>query len=252
MNERIRALREESLNAVPRISPERARLITEFYRSAEARRVSAPVRRALAFRHVLAHKTIWIGDGELIVGERGPAPKATPTYPEITAHSLEDLQILDSRPKIPYRVDAETLRIYRDEILPFWQGATQRDRLFEQMTPEWRAAFDAGVFTEFMEQRAPGHTVLDDKIYRKGMRDIQAEIDARLAALDFHGDPGAWAKQEELRAMRIAADAIVIFAERHAAKARELAAAAGDPARRAKLERIAAVCDRVPAARPWR
>lgn len=250
MNERIRALREESLNAVTRISPERARLITEYYRSAEARRVSAPVRRALAFRHVLAHKTIWIGDGELIVGERGPSPKATPTYPEITAHSLEDLQILDSRPKIPYRVDAETLRIYRDEILPFWQGATQRDRLFEAMTPEWRAAFDAGVFTEFMEQRAPGHTVLDDKIYRKGMRDIQAEIDARLAALDFHGDPCAWSKQEELRAMRIAADAIVLLAERHAARARELAAAAPDPARRAELERIAAVCDRVPAHAP--
>lgn len=250
MNERIRALREESLNAVPRISPERARLITEFYRSAEARRVSAPMRRALAFRHVLAHKTIWIGDGELIVGERGPVPKATPTYPEVTAHSLEDLQILDSRPKIPYRVDAETLRIYRDEILPFWQGATQRDRLFEGMTPEWRAAFDAGVFTEFMEQRAPGHTVLDDKIYRKGMRDIQTEIDARLAALDFHGDPGAWDKQEELQAMRIAAEAIGIFAERHAARARELAAAASDPARRAELERIAAVCDRVPAHAP--
>ena len=64
-----------------------------------------------------------------------------------------------------------------------------RDMLFSEMTDEWKAAYEAGIFTEFMEQRAPGHTVLDDKIYHKGMLDFIADIDDRLAGLDFLHDP---------------------------------------------------------------
>ena len=250
MNERIRRLREESLAAVPRLTPERARLLTEFYRSGDAKGQSIPVQRAMAYRHVLSHQPVWIGRGELIVGERGPEPKATPTYPEITTHSVEDLDILDTRPKTSFKVDAAMKAVYRDEIIPFWRGQTQRERIFAQMEPEWLAAYEAGLFTEFMEQRAPGHTVLDGKIYRKGLRDFQADIDAAIARLDFLADPEAFAKREELRAMRIAADAVIRFAERHAERAEELAAAEANPARAQELRDIAAVCRRVPAHAP--
>jgi len=164
MNERIARLREQSLEAKPAISMERAVLITDFYKSDIAGRVSVPVLRALAFKHFLANKAIYVGDGELIVGERGPAPKATPTYPEICTHSMEDLEILNSREKIPYRVGDEERRIHAASILPFWRGRSLRDRLFEEMSDEWKASYEAGMFTEFMEQRAPGHTVLGDKI----------------------------------------------------------------------------------------
>ncbi len=164
MTERIAKLREQSLAAVPSISAERALLLTEFYRSGNAERVSVPVARALAFAHILAHKTICINPGELIVGERGPAPKATPTYPEICTHSLADLEILHSRPKISFVVDEDTRRAYEQVIIPFWRGRTMRERIFAEMDREWCQAYEAGVFTEFMEQRAPGHTVLDAKI----------------------------------------------------------------------------------------
>ena len=167
MNDRIRKLREQSVNAVPYISPERASLITEFYKSDVANNVSPPVCRALAFKYVMEHKTICINEGELIVGERGPAPKAVPTYPELTAHSLKDLKILDSRKKISFKVSSETKKLYKYVIIPFWKGRTIREKVFHEMSKEWKTAFDAGVFTEFMEQRAPGHTVLDDKIYCK-------------------------------------------------------------------------------------
>ena len=116
---RIHALREQSVGAQPSISPERAILITEFYRSPEAGQVSVPVRRALAFRHIMVNKTLYIGDGELIVGERGPAPRATPTYPEACIHSLEDLDMLDTREKTPYAVDDETKRVYESDIIPY-------------------------------------------------------------------------------------------------------------------------------------
>ena len=249
MSPRVKRLREESLAAEPVISPERARLITEFYRNDRGSR-SAPVTRALAFAHLLANKEIWIGDGELIVGEKGPRPRHVPTYPELCCHSLADLEVLDSRDKVSFRVSDETRRLYADEIIPFWQGRSMRERLFAAMTPEWHAAFSAGVFTEFMEQRAPGHTVLDDKIYHQGMLDFKRRISARIEALDYFNDPRAYDKYEELVAMGIAADALIAYAHRHAEKARALAESTPDPARRQELLRIAAVCDRVPAHAP--
>ena len=86
MNDRVKRLREQSVTTHPYISTERAELITEFYQSGVIDAVSTPVARALAFKYILEHQTICINDGELIVGERGPAPKATPTYPELCCH----------------------------------------------------------------------------------------------------------------------------------------------------------------------
>jgi pyruvate formate-lyase/glycerol dehydratase family glycyl radical enzyme len=249
MTPRVERLRRESLEAKPYISTERAELVTEAYGRA-GDNVPAPLVRAAAFRHLMEHKTIYIGEGELIVGEKGPAPKATPTFPELCCHSLEDLDLLDSREKIPFAVSPEARTLYEERIIPFWRGKTIRERLFAAMTPEWKAAFDAGVFTEFMEQRAPGHTVLDDKIYSKGFVDFKREIERSLAALDRAGDPRAAEKKIELEAMRISADALIRFAARHAEKARCLARAESDPVRAAELERIAAVCERVPAHAP--
>ena len=246
MNERIRQLREQSLQAGPTISSERAILITEFYRRNDHSTISAPMKRALAFKYLLEHKSIRILEGELIVGERGPGPKQTPTYPEITIHSLQDLDILDSRPKTSFRVAPETRQIYADEIIPFWRGRTIREIIFASMDDAWKDAYEAGIFTEFMEQRAPGHTVLDDKIYSRGFEDFLADIRSSLVRLDFFNDPEAFKKREELKAMAVAAEALIHYAERHSTLARQLASVDPDPKRRAELERIAAICSRVP------
>ncbi|MBN2386854.1 MAG: glycyl radical protein [Anaerolineales bacterium] len=252
MTDRVRRLRQQSLDAVETLSSERAELLTDFYRAGTSpcAGTSIPIQRALAFQALLEHKKIHIGEGELIVGEKGPAPKAAPTYPELCCHSLEDLDILHSRPKTSFKVGLETRQAYEERLIPFWAGRSMRERIFAEMTQEWKDAYAAGIFTEFMEQRAPGHTVLDGKIYRKGMLDFIAEIDSRLAALDYLNDPEAYARQEELKAMRICATALIRFGERHAGKARSLAAAESDPLRRAELEKIAEVCSHVPAHAP--
>ena len=250
MNARIERLRQRSLEAKPSISTERAELITRFYRSGVHERVSVPVCRALSFKYLCEHKAICLGDGELIVGDRGPAPKATPTFPELCCHSLEDLRILNSRPKTSYAVSDDALTLYEREIIPFWRGRSMRDRIFDAISPEWKDAYDAGIFTEFMEQRAPGHTVLDGKVYVKGMLDFKRDIADAVAALDFLRDPDAYAKREQLKALDIACDAVILFAERHARLALELAANESDPIRRAELEKIADVCSHVPAHAP--
>jgi len=250
MNERVARLREQSLQVKPSLSVERALLITEFYRTGIPDRVSVPVSRALAFKYLLEKKTICINEGELIVGERGPAPKATPTYPEICLHSLQDLEILHTREKISFSVDDSTRKIYAEEIIPFWQGRSMRDRIFEQLDSAWKDAFDAGVFTEFMEQRAPGHTVLDDKIYTKGMLDFKKEIEVQISRLDFFNDPHAVQKREQLKAMGIAAEALIILAQRHAEYLNQLAGHEKNKTRRQELLQMAEICNQVPARAP--
>ncbi len=248
MNDRVRRLRDESLAAEAFLTPERALLVTEAYGTRAL--LSAPVQRALAFKNIMQKKAVYIGEGELIVGERGPAPKATYTYPELTCHSLEDLDILHARDKTSFKVSAEMRRIQHEEIIPFWRGRTIREKIFDSMTPAWLDAYDAGLFTEFMEQRAPGHTVLDDKIYRHGLLDFKARIQAQRQALDYESDPAAFYRAEELQAMQISIDAILILAERYAREAERLADLEGRAQRRQELRTIAAVCRQVPAQAP--
>ncbi|MFH1107768.1 MAG: trans-4-hydroxy-L-proline dehydratase [Planctomycetota bacterium] len=249
MTERVRKLREQSLAALPSISAERAVLITGFYRQ-NAGLYSGPVLRALAFKHLCEDKAIYLGEDELIVGERGPGPAMVPTFPELTCHSLEDLQILNEREKTRYSVSPECIKAYEEQVIPYWRGRSIRDRVFNELPSDWQAAYGAGLFTEFMEQRAPGHTVADGKIYRRGLRDCQREIAVRLARLDYYNDPSAYQKAQQLKAMDIAAEAAILFAHRHAELARHIAASARDPLRREELLRIAAVCERVPAEPP--
>jgi formate C-acetyltransferase len=249
MTPRTQRLRQQSLDTRPSITHERACLVTEFYRAHDGL-YSIPVMRARNYLHLCQRKALYIGEGELIVGERGPAPKQVPTYPELTCHSAEDLRILNTRPLTSYAVSEETIRAYQERVIPYWQGRSLRDRIFQTLPGQWHEAYEAGVFTEFMEQRAPGHTVLDDKIYRKGMADFKAEIDAALARLDPLKDPQAYARREQLLAMRISADATIVFANRHAELADELAARETDPARLAELRKIAEVCRNVPERAP--
>ena len=238
------------MDAIPTLSLERAELLTEFYRSGAADRVSVPVARALAFKYILENKSLCVNDGELIVGERGPAPKATPTYPEVCTHTESDLEILNNREKISFKVSEADMKKHLEKIAPFWQGRSIRERIFAEVDEEWKAAYRAGVFTEFMEQRAPGHTVLDDKIYRKGFTDFIGEINRRIETLDFYYDSEAFEKREELRAMKIAAEALISFAGRYAAKLKEFAAQEKNPARKKELEKLSEICSRVPANAP--
>ncbi len=250
MTDRVKQLRKQSIDATNRLDHERALLVTEFYRDHACKDDPVPVQRALCLKYILDKKDLYIGKGELIVGERGPAPKATPTYPEINLHTLEDLDILDTRPKVSFKVDDETRRVYKDVIIPFWQGNTNRDKLMAQMTPEWKKAYEAGVFTEFQEQRAPGHTVLGKKPWKTGMNDLIRECRDALRRNGSEDGTLVPAKRDQLRAMEIAAQAIIDYADRYAAALAVLADSEAGRYRREELLNMAAICRRVPANAP--
>ena len=250
MTPRIQALRTATLAAVPRISIERAQIVTATAKSPAYQQASIPLRRAIVFKELMEQKQLHVGAGELIVGERGPAPAAVPTYPEVCVHTAEDFAVLDTRAKIPYHVDEETRRVHLEEIRPYWAGQSQRERMFRELPPEWHQAYEAGIFTEFQEQRGPGHTVLGETIYHKGFLDLKLEIRDAIAALSFETDPHAYDRREQLRAMDLCADALIRYAQRHAVLLDELAAAEPDADRAAELRQMAAVCRKVPANAP--
>ncbi len=250
MNSRINTLRVKTREKEVSLSHERAGLVTEFYKTYISMDESIPVQRALCLKHILENKKIYMEDNELIVGERGPEPKAVPTYPEICLHSLKDLEILNSRPKVAYKVSEETRRIYEEKIIPFWKGKTIREKMFAAMSEPWINSFDAGIFTEFQEQRSPGHTAGGDLIYKKGFMDLKSDIRQCLEGVDFFKDSKALEKQEVLKALDIAADALITFANRHADELDRLAGREDDIARKAELHTMAKVCRRVPAYRP--
>lgn len=249
MNKRIQSLREQSENTAPAISVERAVLVTEAYQK-YGDKASRPMLRALVFKHLMENKSICINDGELIVGERGTGPQVTPTYPELCCHTLNDLEVISERKKIAFNVSEDVKKIQLEKIIPYWQGRSMRDLIFNQMSSQWHDCYEAGLFTEFMEQRAPGHTVAGDKIYRLGMIDLKNDIARKLATLDYQDAPEDNLKVEQLKAMDICADALIAYASRHEIKARELAAAESSPERKAELEQIAAICKHVPAHAP--
>jgi len=249
VTERVEKLRKESLEVQARISMERAVLMTQAYEKYEGR-VPVPVLRALAFKHIMENKHIDIYDGELIVGERGPSPAHTPTFPELCCHSSEDFEIIDKREKIFFKTDEQSKKIQREKIIPFWQERALRGRILAMMSQEWKDCYSAGMFTEFMEQRGPGHTVADDKIYRKGFLDFKNEIKKSIELLDWEKDFNALNKYDELTAMDICCDAIITYARRYSALAQKKSEEEKNEKRKEELQEISRICRKVPEYKP--
>jgi len=243
MTERIQQLRKQSLAAINTLSAERALLVTEYYKKADSN-LPIPILRAKAFEYIMLNKKICINPGELIVGERGPAPKATPTYPEVCLHSFDDLEIINSRPKVSFKVDEQTREAFQNIIIPYWTGKTLREKIFSSLNNKWYQAYNAGVFTEFQEQRAPGHTVAGKKVFQKGMLDLINDIDSSLKRIKQDADVN------ELEAMRMVANAIIGFANRYADALHRLAEMETNENRKAELLKMETICRRVPAHAP--
>ena len=234
MNERVQALRELSVTTQPHIDMERAKSETATYKKYD----------------YFATKTLYIGDGELIVGEKGDSPHGAPTFPELCCHTLEDMHVMNDRKLISFSVKEEDYGYQEREIIPFWEKRSTRSKILANMSDQWKDCYAAGIFTEFMEQRGPGHTVGSFKLYEKGFLDYKADIQASIDSLDYFHDTEAFEKRNQLRGMAKACDAIMLLGARYADYARELAKKEKCDTRKAELLQIAANCDVVPAHKP--
>lgn len=249
MNERIQRLREQSVTTPVHIDLERAKIETDFYKENDGK-YSVPVMRAMTLKEYFSKKTLYFGDDELILGEKGKNPQASPTFPELCCHSEEDMKVMSERKLVSFHTTEEDRKLQAAEIIPFWKGRTIREKLLSRMTPEWHECYEAGIFTEFMEQRGPGHTCGGEQVFTTGYLDYKEKIKKTMDALDWMNDPEASDKMEELKAMDICCDAVIILGERYHEMAVEKAAAETDPKRKAELEQIAKNLEVVPAHKP--
>lgn len=249
MNERIQRLREQSVTTPVHIDLERAKIETDFYKKNDGK-YSVPVMRAMTLKEYFSKKTLYFGDDELILGEKGKNPQASPTFPELCCHSEGDMKVMSERKLVSFHTTEEDRKLQAAEIIPFWKGRTIREKLLSRMTPEWHDCYEAGIFTEFMEQRGPGHTCGGEQVFTTGYLDYKEKIKKTMDALDWMNDPEASDKMEELKAMDICCDAVIILGERYHEMAVEKAAAETDPKRKAELEQIAKNLEVVPAHKP--
>lgn len=249
MNERIQRLREQSVTTPVHIDLERAKIETDFYKENDGK-YSVPVMRAMTLKEYFSKKTLYFGDDELILGEKGKNPQASPTFPELCCHSEEDMKVMSERKLVSFHTTEEDRKLQAAEIIPFWKGRTIREKLLSRMTPEWHDCYEAGIFTEFMEQRGPGHTCGGEQVFTTGYLDYKEKIKKTMDALDWMNDPEASDKMEELKAMDICCDAVIILGERYHEMAVEKVAAETDPKRKAELEQIAKNLEVVPAHKP--
>lgn len=249
MNERIQRLREQSVTTPVHIDLERAKIETDFYKENDGK-YSVPVMRAMTLKEYFSKKTLYFGDDELILGEKGKNPQASPTFPELCCHSEEDMKVMSERKLVSFHTTEEDRKLQAAEIIPFWKGRTIREKLLSRMTPEWHDCYEAGIFTEFMEQRGPGHTCGGEQVFTTGYLDYKEKIKKTMDALDWMNDPEASDKMEELKAMDICCDAVIILGERYHEMAVEKAAAETNLKRKAELEQIAKNLEVVPAHKP--
>ncbi len=239
LNVRIKRLREESVDEEVEISFERAELITEFYEEESMEEHPKPIQRALAFEYLMNNVSIPVEEGQLIVGSRGPGPKKVPTYPEVCCHDEDDLEVLNDRENNPYRTDEEGRKRYQEKITDHWDGKTVRDKIFREMDKQWIDAYEAGIFTEFMEQRVPGHTAGGKRIFERGLMGMIEDIESRVDEVDH-----------ELQAMKIVAKAMIRYAERYSTKLETMADECDDVDRREELKKMSKICEKVPAHAP--
>jgi len=200
-----------------------------------------------------------IAQGELVVGAPTPRPRAAQLFPEVQAGWLDpELDGVTARAWDPLRMSAEDIQVVRDVILPYWKGRTIAERLFAQCPDETAALIylepgvwptrSTGIIDNYsLIQKGIGTVVPNyRKVLERGVNGILADIDARSGQLDL-SDPANVGRRVFLQTTRRTLEGFLVFAQRYAKRALELAGSEPDEARRNELMEIHHVCSRVPA-----
>lgn len=248
-SERTRKLRAWIRDVVPHICHERAVLITESFKQTEGEPM--PTRRAKALEHIFANMSIWIHEGELIVGNMASTPRSAPIFPETCTNWVKkELHTFWERPVDKFYVTDETYRILMEDVFPYWEGKTIEDMAMGYVPEESRKAWliDHRIFNPMLYLRnGVGHMIANYHTpVQIGFNGIINCYEEALAALDM-ADPESLEKKLFYDSVIRTLKAVIAFARRYAELAQKLAAEEKDPVRRDELLEIARVCTKVPA-----
>ena len=244
--ERTKKKKDVILNTKPTLCSERAVLYTESFKETEGK--PSIIRNAMAFEKYISTMPISILDDELIVMNMASRPQAAPIFVEYGADwLLEELDTIPTRVADPFDISEEDKARLR-EVLPYWHGKTYQEYIREYFPDEVRAANEMTILIpDHLFTGGDGHfTAGYEMVIKRGLNDIIREAEEELAKLDV-ADPDHYDKSLFLKSVIIADKAAIRLAKRYSALASEMAAKEKDAKRKAELEKIADVCDRVPA-----
>lgn len=249
---RIQQLREKYFLNKPSICAERAKIITESYKETEGQ--PSLYRRAAAFEKILEKMSIYINEGEIIVGNIGSVARSAPVFPEFSVQWIEDEingnpVFFEDRPGDPFTISEDVKKTLLEDVIPYWKGKTHQDRV-NMFVPEetWKAGqVVRGFDVSWLMISGDGHTIPDyKKVIRLGFNGIIKQAEDALAALNFE-DPDDLRKIPFLKSVIRVNKAIIAYAQRYAKLARSLAKKEDDPTKKQELLDISARCSKVPA-----
>lgn len=240
----------------PRVSIDRARFFTESFKETED--LPLVLRWAKAEENVLNKIPIYIGAEELIVGRCGPPGRHGLVYPETRAGWAEEaLEELPKRRNAEgkFILAAEDLRVFKEEITPYWKGKTLHELYIRSLPDTTRRILfgddsygSAGIIQDASTIYNSLHWAACDyrKVLEKGLKGIKQEAQERLASLHILDAENNYDKEPFLKAVYIVCDAVIGFANRYASLAERLADNEPDRKRKEELLEIARVCRWVP------
>ncbi|GAB6100270.1 glycyl radical protein [Halanaerocella petrolearia] len=251
-NPRVERLRESVLSKRPEVCIERARYITEAYQENEA----APIylKRAESVKNILGNMTIYIKDGELVVGNQASDERTAPIFPEYAVDwmktEIEEEGNFDQRPGDNFYLPEEDIDELL-EIVDYWQGKTLHAKCKELLPEEVEKASEVKVIHgEGNMTSGDGHIVPDfEKVLDKGLNGVIREAEESIEKLDM-GQTGALKKKAFLESTIIANQSVIDFANRYSQLAYQKAVEETDKQRKEELKKIADICQRVPAKPP--
>jgi pyruvate formate-lyase/glycerol dehydratase family glycyl radical enzyme len=244
LSKRIDLLRQRLFSTVSEVFSERAKIVTEMYRQTHGQQFV--MRRAKAFRAVLEHMEINIAPGELVVGTSTGTVRGCQVFPEYDmGFVIDELDTFEKRTADRFKVSEENKRELR-EIHEFWRGNSVADSAWTLFDVEQRSCAEDLVFILTALRSGVGHIIVDyQSVLREGISGIRKRIGNLIAALDLNDDSYANKKLHYVAAS-LCCDAIVLFANRYADLAEELAVRENDAERKKELLAIGLRCRRVP------
>ncbi|MDA8226189.1 MAG: glycyl radical protein [Desulfitobacterium hafniense] len=249
---RVNKLLEKFIFRRPRIDIQRALLFTESFKETES--LPMVLRWAKAIEHTMKNISVVIDDNELIVGTCGGTGRHSILYPELRGtwfdHGLEALKKQGS-----YLVLDDDIQTVKEKVVPYWRGKTAHETYISLLPEETRYLIygeDNYGASGLMQDNANINATLNwavdyKKVLEKGFLGIKREAEEKLSTLDLVDPKNHIAKAPFLKAVITVCDAMIAFAKRYADLAREMAQKEQNEVRKKELEKIAEVCDWVPA-----
>jgi pyruvate formate-lyase/glycerol dehydratase family glycyl radical enzyme len=234
--ERLETIRKDLLGSEIELCPERAYLITEFFKRHNDKNEPVVVQKARALAYLLENKKVSIFPGELIVGNAGTGRKVCIIQPELASTFMaQEILWIDRRKTNPFKISIKDRLRLVASVFPYWLRWGMPVRMFpnpvrmasyvkHQLHPTYYLINEAGGIGHFL----PDYEKII-KLGTSGYIESMEGLDSDLAV-----------------AARIVCGALERWAQRLAEEAERMAGVESDEKRGDELREIARICRRVP------